>query len=43
MLVTLSGMFRLIRELQFSKVKSLMLVTPFGMLTLVRELQPAKA
>lgn len=40
MLVTLSGMLMLVRELHLENAQSPMLVTLFGMLMLVRDLQP---
>ena len=43
MLVTLSGIVTLVRDLQLEKAKAPMLVTPFGIVTLVRDVQPAKA
>ena len=43
MLVTLSGIVTLVRELQLSKAPKPMLVTLSGIVTLVRDLQPEKA
>ena len=41
MLVTLSGMLMLVRELHLENAQSPMLVTLFGMLMLVRDLHPS--
>ena len=43
MLVTLSGIVTLVRDLQPLKACWPMLVTPSGIVTLVRDAQPAKA
>ena len=43
MLVTLSGIFMLVRLLQDSKEPVSIYVTPSGIVTLVRSLQPEKA
>ena len=43
MLVTLSGIVTLVRELQYRKAESPMLVTLPGIVTLVRDVQPSKA
>ena len=39
MLVTLSGIVTLVRDVQPSKAELPMLVTPFGIVTLVRDVQ----
>ena len=43
MLVTLSGIVTLVRDLQFQKAYSPMLVTLSGIVTLVKDVQSSKA